>query len=70
MQCLFKIENPHTSTDGLLRDFCDGENHRTHPLFSLKQTSLQIMLYYDDLEICNVLGSRVNKHKLGNFKNL
>jgi hypothetical protein len=62
---LFKIESPRISTDGLIKDYCDGENYKTHPIFSLKSTALQIMLYYDDWETCNVLGSRVNKHKLG-----
>lgn len=61
----FQIENPHFNKDGLLQDYCDGDNFKTHPLFSIKPTALQIMFYYDDLETCNVLGSRVNKHKIG-----
>ena len=27
--------------------------------------SLQIQLYYDELEVCNPLGSKAKKHKLG-----
>ena len=27
--------------------------------------ALQVILYYDDVEICNPLGSRTKKHKLG-----
>lgn len=27
--------------------------------------ALQIKLYYDDLEVCNALGSKIKKHKLG-----
>ena len=28
-------------------------------------TALQIQLYYDELEVCNPLGSKAKKHKLG-----
>ena len=34
-------------------------------LFSLHKYALQIMFYYDDLEICNLLGSKKSIHKLG-----
>ena len=57
--------NPHASDDGLLHDFCDGESFKHHPLFGTDQFALQLLLYYDDLEVCNPLGSRANKHKLG-----
>jgi hypothetical protein len=61
----FKVENPHRSTNGVLRDYCDGADFKNHPLFSIDQKALQLMLYYDDLEACNPLGSRATKHKLG-----
>ena len=35
---------------------------RSHP------TALLIFLYYDDVEVCNPLGSSKGKHKLGNHK--
>ena len=63
-----KVENPHKSTDGLTRDYCDGKQFQKHPLSSVDSRALQIMVYYDDLETCNPLGSRATKHKLGNFK--
>ena len=63
-----KVENPHKSSDGLIRDYCDGEQFRNHPLFSVDSKALQIMVYYDDLETCNPLGSRATKHKLGNLR--
>ena len=65
-----KVENPHQSNDGLIRDYCDGTQFRSHPLFSVDGKALQLMLYYDDMETCNPLGSKVSKHKLGKFKNL
>ena len=35
-----------------------------HPLFNADPHSLQISLYYDDLETCNPLGSKAKIHKL------
>lgn len=50
-----------------MNDYCDGTAYKRHQLFSKCPTALQIMLYYDDLEICNPLGSRAKKHKLGTY---
>ena len=49
----------------MIEDYCDGKLFRTHPLFSSDPTALQIMLYYDELEIANPLGCKAGKHKLG-----
>ena len=58
--------NPHISADeDILGDFCDGSLFQAHPLFSLDVYALQIIAYYDDLEIVNPLGSFVKRHKLG-----
>ena len=38
--------------------------YKSHPLFS-STLSLEILAYYDDVEVCNPLGSRAEKHKLG-----
>ena len=46
-------------------DFCDGDACKSHPLFSKDQQALQILLYYDDLEVTNPLGSHTKVHKLG-----
>ena len=51
----------------MLRDYCDGEGFATHPLFSVHGDALQIFLYFDELEVCNPLGSKVKIHKLGLF---
>jgi hypothetical protein len=50
-----------------LADYCDGENFKNHPLFSVDPTALQITLYYDEIEIVNPLGSKTFKNKLGMF---
>lgn len=45
-------------------DVSDGSAVRNDRLLSVPQT-LKVMLYYDDLEICNPLGSSKKIHKLG-----
>ena len=51
--------------DGIIEDFCDGATFRNHPLFSQDPEALQIIGYFDELEVCNPLGSHVKKHKVG-----
>lgn len=46
---------------GILSDFCDGTCFKSHQLFSTHKNALQIMLYYDDIEVCNPLGSNTKK---------
>lgn len=53
--------------DGILGDYCDGECFHNNPLFQENPCAFQIQLYYDELEVCNPLGSKAKKHKLGNF---
>ena len=51
--------------DGIIEDFCDAATFRNHPLFSQDPEALQIIGYYDELEVCNPLGSHIKKHKVG-----
>lgn len=60
-----EVLNPHFSESNELKDFCDGEHFKSHPLFSTNPTSLQIIAYYDELEVVNPIGSYIAKHKLG-----
>ena len=46
-------------------DFCDGTTYTQHTLFSSEDNALQIVAYYDELEVCNPIGAYVKKHKLG-----
>ena len=64
-EVLESVQNSHVSSDGMLRDFCDGYYVRTHPVFQNTDNSLQIVGYYDDIEVANPLGSKASKHKLG-----
>lgn len=52
-------------TDGYLSDYCDGYLFKNHSLFRTKPNALQLILYFDELEICNPLGSHSGVHKLG-----
>ena len=60
-----EVQNPHPSVTNLLTDFCDGTLFINHPLFSNNKEALQIVAYYDDLEVVNPLGSYTKKHKFG-----
>ncbi len=55
----------HESSATLLHDYCDAKRYREHPLFSLNHSALQLIIYYDELELCNPLGSRRKIHKIG-----
>jgi hypothetical protein len=52
-------------SDGVLEDYCDGSVYKNRALFSMETKSIQIIAYFDELEICNPLGTHVKKHKLG-----
>ena len=45
-------------------DFKDSKMAKCNELLS-DPKSLQVILYYNDLEVCNPLGSRKKKHTLG-----
>ena len=66
---MLQIENGHKSETGYRGDFCDGKVFSSHPLFSVHIDALQLFCYYDDLEVCNPLGSKAKIHKLGKFLN-
>ena len=55
---------PQKSTEGFLYDFTDGQIFTTHPLYSVRPNALQIILYTDDIQICNPLGSYAHPNKL------
>eukprot|EP00732_Lithocolla_globosa_P002130 Lithocolla_globosa_v1_NODE_1295_length_2694_cov_12.905646.p1 type:complete len:604 gc:universal NODE_1295_length_2694_cov_12.905646:614-2425(+) len=56
---------PNASTDGNLRDICDGSNFKEHPIFSQHPDAAQVILYFDEFEVTNPLSGKV--HKLGIF---
>ena len=52
-----------------MRDYCDGSHYLNHPIFSKDNNALQIQLYYDEMDVCNPIGSKSGVHKLGEFLN-
>lgn len=65
---LYEIEYSHNNRQpGRICDFCDGELFQRHPLFSRDKSALQIILYCDEVECVNPLGSKTKKHKLGMY---
>ena len=57
--------NGHSSTDGILRDYCDGEEFKMQTLFRQLGNALVLRCYYDDFQVTNPLGSKTKKHKIG-----
>ena len=46
-------------------DICDDQLFKEHPLFSTDKHALQLIIYYNDVEVSNPLGSYRGIHKLG-----
>ena len=61
------MESGHKTSSDLMEDFCDGKAFTAHPLFPLHLNVLQVFLYFDELDVCNPLGSNTKLHKLGMF---
>ena len=60
-----EIMNFHGSPGGTKRDMCDGSIFKSHPVFKEDKKAIQIVAYYDEIELCNPLGSKTKKHKMG-----
>ena len=59
------FETIPTVSEGYLYDFKDGSIYQDHPLFCSDDHALQLVIYYDDVEPANPLGSYHGSHKLG-----
>ena len=57
----------HRQSDGLMSDYYGGNDFQTHHLFSTQPCSIQLMMYYNKLEVCNPLESKSKIHKIGMF---
>ncbi|XP_041472583.1 uncharacterized protein LOC121421848 [Lytechinus variegatus] len=69
LQCLLKHNDvlahvlnfkygPQEGNHFVLTDFCDGSLYKENPLFQTNDPTIQIILYHDDFQITNPLGSR------------
>lgn len=59
------ISQQVTNESSIYSDFSDGSIYKNHPVILKHPSALQIVGYYDELEVCNPLGSNIKKHKLG-----
>lgn len=57
-------KGPQMCRASCFHDIVDGALLKSHPLFSEKPKALQMVLYTDEIEICNPLGSFASKNKL------
>lgn len=55
-------DNPH-----LYESFRDSTSFKNSPFFQAYPNAIRINFYYDDIELCNPIGSRSTFHKLGMF---
>lgn len=60
-----QVMNPPLNTTGMITTFRDGKKFTENELFMSCPKALQINFYYDDVEVCNPLGSKRKIHKLG-----
>ena len=55
----------HSRSDGYMGDYCDGELFRSIDFFQNNPNALQLIMYFDEVEVCNPLGAQRGIHKLG-----
>ena len=55
---------PQEHDDDILYDICDGECFKNNPIFQQHKNALQVILYHDEVEICNPLGSHISTNKV------
>ena len=48
-----------------MKDFCDAIFFKDHPVFRSNPLALQVVLYYDDIEVVNPLRSKAGNYTLG-----
>ena len=53
------------ASDSMLKDYSDGSLCKNHPLIAEGNRALEIIAYFDELEVTNPVGSYVKTHKLG-----
>lgn len=56
----------YAQPDGMIGDYCDGTAYKLmSPIILRSFYCSSIYVYYDDIEVCNPIGSKAKKHKLG-----
>lgn len=59
------VDNPLPHTEGTFKSITDSVYYRSHPVYQIDQKALSFVIYYDDFEFTNPLGSKT--HKLAMF---
>jgi len=49
----------------LIGDYCDASFIKNDPYFQDNENALQLVLYFDEVEVCDALASHRGQHKLG-----
>ena len=56
------LNGPEPSNNAnTLCDFCDGTFFQSHEVFANDDTALKLLLYYDDVNLCNPLTNKMHK---------
>ena len=58
------LQSNYNRSDSKLEFLQDGVVLSNHPLFAIDGNTLGLILYSDEIERCNAVGTRVKKHKL------
>ena len=64
---VFRVKKEHN--EDVFYDIYDGIIYKSDALFSGKDHTLELIIYHDDLEVCNPLGIKAWKHKTDMFYN-
>ena len=61
------VVNGHETDDELMKDFCDGQFVKTNQFIQQHKSCLQFLINTDSLEVINLIGAHVKKHKIDVF---
>ena len=56
--------NQSLSNDDVIISFCDSDLFHNDNFFSENPNGLQIQLYVDEIELCNLIGAKQGKYKV------
>ena len=58
---VFRVKKEHN--EDVFYDIYDAMLYKNDAFFSGKDHTLELIIYHDDLEVCNPRGSKTRKHK-------
>ncbi len=62
---ILQVLQSHSRSDGYISDYCDATFFKSHEMFRKNNNELQLIMYFDEIEVCNPLGAQRGIHKLG-----